>query len=908
MATASKTTIGMDDALKAMSQGVALVTANRRLAMEIRGEYDRWQAGKGISVWEGANTVSWGDWMQSLFQECLDLGATALTLLSPQQTRMLWEQVIRQEDRDQEILNPSGAARMADEAWGLLQAWDIPTAQLARFANSETELFLSWVNSFIRRCKREGWIDASLLPGLVVEQLRAATLSVPDRIILAGFDEITPRQQAVLDTLAEPGCEIAFLIPERSPHTARLLQAIDSTQEIHTAARWAIGRLQEQHEARIGIVVPQLAQLRREVEREFDRCLDPVSILPGNSGSEKLYNISLGVALAQCPLVVDAFLILHLATGRLSSSDMGRLLRSPFLAGGVEEKGRRARLDAFIRRSLGECEISLDTLIRKVHEVNSKEDNACPILFNTLDMFRKRLDQLPSRQSPQRWIEAFQGLFNIFGWCKSEGASSIEYQQIAGFNKALVSFQQLGQIQPAMQLQEAIGRLHTLVMETPFQAKGSLAQIQILGILEAAGLRFDHLWITGLSDDAWPQQAAPNPLLPMALQRDLGIPHASPQRELAYARTITERLLTTAPEVIVSHAESDGVRQKRVSSLLADIPQISMNDLRLARVPDMYKAGFITTGLPEVMDNTGPSLSSGSHVSGGSKLLSDQSACPFRAFANHRLGTRQIEEPVYGADGRIRGNITHQILQQVWEKIERQNRLSGMEKSELRRLITAEVGRVLSGIEVRRPHTFVPRFVAIEQRRLTDLILRWLELERLRAPFKVVSLEHKQTVTIGGLQLDVITDRVDELDDGRQLIIDYKSKKKKDLPYKGWFDERIEEPQLPIYAITNQADTAGVVLAAVNAADMGCKGVCEESELVPGIKAFAETKEAGGYAGWDGLKTEWKRQLEMLAAEVMAGRADVSPKVREDDCKYCRLHALCRINEQDMLDHWGDEE
>ncbi len=908
MVAESNTTMDMESALNAMSQDVVVITANRRLALELKRCYDQMQVEQGKLVWESASAISWDDWMQSLFQDMLDFGLTDQTLLDLPQTRLLWEQIIRQADKEHHILNPSGAARMAGEAWCLMQAWNIQIAQLARFANSETELFLSWASKFNKRCTQEAWVDASRLPRLVLEKLRAAALPVPERTILAGFDEITPEQREFLTVLKEHGSEIAFLIPEEpAAQSVRCFTAIDTTQEIHAAARWAIGRLQENNDAKIGIVVPGLSQLRREIETVFDRCLNPGSILPGDGNSERLYNISLGITLAQCPLIGDAFLILRLATGSITSSNMGRLLRSPFVIGSAEERERRARLDAYIRRGLGECEITLDMLIRKVREVDSREDDATPALLDTLERFRRSLDQLPVRQSPQGWIEVFQGLFNIFGWGKSEVMSSVEYQQLAGFNKALISFRQLGQVKPVMQLHEAIGKLHTLATETPFQEKGSDAQIQIVGVLEAVGLRFDNLWVLGLNDDIWPLPAAPNPLLPIVLQRSLGMPHASPQRELAYARTITERLLTSATEVIVSHAESDGVQQKLVSPLVAGLTTISMSDLGLGSVPDIYKAGSVPADLEEFIDNRGPSLPDGSHVAGGSRLLSDQSACPFRAFANHRLGTRALEEPVFGADGRIRGNIIHQILQQVWEKIGNHNRLSGMEGSELRRLITDEVSKTLASIEVRRPNTFVTRFVEIEQQRLAELVMQWLELERSRAHFRIISLEQKQSVTIGGLQIEVITDRVDEIDDGRQLIIDYKSKKKKDLPYKGWFEERIEEPQLPLYATTNRADTVGVALAGVNSADMGFKGVCEESGLVPGIKAFIESKDANGYAGWDGLKIEWRRQLELLAAEVLAGRADVSPKDPRTDCKYCPLPALCRIHEQLELNTWEYE-
>ena len=115
-----------------------------------------------------------------------------------------------------------------------------------------------------------------------------------------------------------------------------------------------------------------------------------------------------------------------------------------------------------------------------------------------------------------------------------------------------------------MWLQEATGHLHTIAADTPFHVQGgSDAPIQVVGILEAAGLNFDHLWVIGLSDDVWPEPAMPNPLLPITLQRRLGLPHASPQRELEYATTITGRVLSAAEEVIVSHANTDGKSELR---------------------------------------------------------------------------------------------------------------------------------------------------------------------------------------------------------------------------------------------------------------------------------------------------------------------------------------------------------
>ena len=71
--------------------------------------------------------------------------------------------------------------------------------------------------------------------------------------------------------------------------------------------------------------------------------------------------------------------------------------------------------------------------------------------------------------------------------------------------------------------------------------------IQVVGVLESAQLEFDHLWVLGLSDDTWPRPARPNPLLPLELQRSRGVPRASAEWELAFARRAQAEWLRAAP-------------------------------------------------------------------------------------------------------------------------------------------------------------------------------------------------------------------------------------------------------------------------------------------------------------------------------------------------------------------------
>jgi inactivated superfamily I helicase len=49
----------------------------------------------------------------------------------------------------------------------------------------------------------------------------------------------------------------------------------------------------------------------------------------------------------------------------------------------------------------------------------------------------------------------------------------------------------------------------SLARERVFQPETPAVPIQILGPLEADHLEFDHLWVLGLTDEAWPRMARP---------------------------------------------------------------------------------------------------------------------------------------------------------------------------------------------------------------------------------------------------------------------------------------------------------------------------------------------------------------------------------------------------------------
>ncbi len=99
----------------------------------------------------------------------------------------------------------------------------------------------------------------------------------------------------------------------------------------------------------------------------------------------------------------------------------------------------------------------------------------------------------------------------------------------------------------------ALAQLERIAHETIFQPDGGDPPVQVLGMLEANALTFDHVWVMGLTAEAWPPPMQTNPLLPIELQHAAGMPGASATTEL---RAIASTAAATAAVGTGSHRQS----------------------------------------------------------------------------------------------------------------------------------------------------------------------------------------------------------------------------------------------------------------------------------------------------------------------------------------------------------------
>ncbi len=881
-----------------LKAGVTVVTPNRRLALALKREFDDAQVARELTVWESADILPLAAFVERAYEDARysEHAAALPILLSPAQERALWETIIRGSTAGEVLLAVPETARLVCEAWQLAHEWQLAT-RLKNFPlNEDGKAFQEWAQRYERETNRERLTDNARLATLVAASWRRAEIRKPITLIGYGFDVVTPQQMELLAGLKAVGCEVAFVRSPPHDGSAQRVAFKDSREEIQQAAAWARARLEAGGKARIGVVVPDLVRQRAAIVRNFSAMMAPDYALPGAAHYVLPFNVSLGAALTSCPLVNAAFLVLELAGREMEFERASRLLRSPFVAGSETELAHRARLDAQLRKH-AEPVVTLDRLLTLI----VRDGSNCPILAQRLSALADlRKARLFGAQSPSAYAKALTEALACAGFPGERGLDSTEYQTLKKWHEVVADFAALDRVMPRIGYSDAVARLRRMAADTLFQPETPEVPIQILGLIEAAGMEFDHLWVMGLSDAAWPQSPRPNPFLPIELQRAAKIPQGSAAESLEFARQLTGEWLRCAAEIVLSYPQREDDRELKPSPLILDVPEQTLSLPECASYRDVVQRA---RALERYADSQAPPLDKETAVSGGTAVIKDHAACPFRAFAVHRLGAESLKVPHTGLDALERGTLVHRVLAQAWAQLKTRGALDTINVADLEDLLKQSAEEAIARSRRDRPTTLAGRFAEIEKRRLGRLAREWLEYEKARGSFTVVATEAKHHIAIGGLEFNARLDRVDELEDGRRVVIDYKT----GAPSAGaLLGERPDEPQLPVYLVAAEPAAAAVAFAQVKVGDMKFAALARDGDLLPGVKAFTESYYRDRHDSWQQVVDAWRSDLAKLAAGFANGDAAVEPKQYPQTCRNCDAKPFCRIYER--LDNALDED
>ena len=884
------------DLLANLPSAVCVVTSNRRLARSLGAEFDHYQAERSRTVWKTPQILPFTAFVTTLLDGAQhDPELTNVPVpLTPAQERALWEAVVA--DSELGMLSSAAGAALAADAWALAHQWNVASRVRRYTAVADTRVFVNWAGEYYRRVEAARATDQARLPDIVREHVEAGTIAAPRQVVLAGFDETTPQQQQLFDALVARGTLCERFEPAPHDPKPRRASCLDEHDENEKMVDWAAARLAENARARIGIVVPHLASRRRALAAALDAALVPDQLLA--PASARPYTISLGGALSEVALIAFFLRALRLALGSVPFEEASAMLRSPYFAGAIDECDARDLMDAQLRKR---CQRSVD--FDRIFEAVQASARECGVDvaqllagLRTLGHWRRQHSTWSRR--PSEWASAFaQALQSISAFASDPrggvigGQSALdsnEYQALVRWQELLVEFAALDRTVGRIAADAALGQLERIAYATIFQPEGGAPPVQVLGVLEANALTFDHVWIMGLTADAWPPISQPDPLLPIELQRAAGMPGASAGAELKRAQRQLQRLLHSAPEVIVSHATVDVDRQIAPSPMIALFEEWS-SPLHAERLTDVMAPAALTSS----RDAVAPPWRALTPLRGGASILQNQAACPFRAFAIHRLSARALESPHDGFDYRERGQLVHETLAAFWSSLPEPTRdaLAATTEQQRRALLSAAADAAQQRLQ-RRRGKLSAALTELESARLVRVISEWLQHEvATRSAFRVIAIEDTRTMQIGPLTVTGRLDRVDECPDGARIVIDYKTGGAKNP---GWLEARPDEPQLPLYLTASEPAALAISLARVRTGDVGFTALAAEPDLLP----VRSNQWKAQHGSWSALVEHWSSVLERLALHFVAGNAAVDPKRLPQTCRYCELPTLCRINER----------
>ncbi len=868
--------------LLATMERVQLVTVNQRLARHLLDQNARRHRDAGEIAWRQPSARAWDGWIVSSLQQ---LGEDH-RLLNDAQELHLWEQVIAGElnAEQRQQLQLAATARMARDAHRLLCQYR--AAFTPDQASEDHRVFHAWREAWLERINTLDVLDRAACVDLVSQAFRDGRLVPPETLVLAGFDELRPDQQQLATALAELGTRVVRWNGDDGGGGAeRLLVACcDVEDEVRRCARWA-RRCLERGATSIGVVASDLQAYRPLLEDLLLAELAPSALLSGHGG-EGLVSFSLGRSLADEGVVAAALLILSLG-GSLSFDQVSQLLRSPWIGDLERDTEPRMRAERALREA-GEIDWPLRRLQR------------FPELAK-LDGFRQLLNAV-ARSHPGRgprpageWSVQFRQLLKECGWPGKRGLGSRDFQAVeallALFGE-LAALERLGRLLTRV---DAVSVFARLAREQAFQVESRQGVVQVLGLLEASGFQFEHLWLLGFHDGAFPPAPRPNPFIPVPLQRRLHMPHADAQRELEFARQVSGRLFTAAPGVIASYPGSSDGGERGPSPLLHGFvpgePELAPSCDPLAR----FKPADTT--LEELHDARAPAVATAKAVTGGTALLKDQALCPFRAFARHRLRCEALARLDIGLDPLQRGTLVHGLLEQFWRSVAGSEELRAMSPEQRTSALRLGAARALDDLKKRVKRDIPEEVRKIEEDRLVRLGEEWLEIELQRSPFRVRDLEWRHESTLGRLSIRTQVDRIDTLESGGVAIIDYKTGLSDPLQ---WLEQRLSEPQLPIYASEVGDDqVAAVLFAQVRGGDCRFRGLAARDDdfpKVPDRRLGERLAELG--LDLEALLERWRGVLVGIAEDFLAGTARVAPLDGEATCRYCDYPALCRVIER----------
>ncbi len=888
-----------------LGRGGTVVVPSRQRAHALRLAYAGAQLAQGRRVWSSPDTLPLEGWLAREIERCAANRGGLPRLLSPAEEWLLWRQCTAEATGGLDLINRASLAESLRRASNLAAELAIDLQTIREPPGTEVALLIAVHRAVTERCRDLG---AALLPE-VLSQLPCVGDHRP--VVFAGFLASSPRLRAITGVRTQQGHETLQPSPAAAavPGNLQVVRPADAMEELERIAAWCCQRLKAAADDRILIVLPGSGGRRERLATLIRQAIDPRGWLATHAARSQVdwvgeievaspVIIEGGQPLASLPAVAHALASLTLLGGQsLEIERLAEWLRAPSWA--EPDPAARARLELWLRQR-GRLQLDLPALLELLRRVPAAIAEPARVMAQRLE---RAMDALAAGSgTPREWSERFKAALDVLGWPGTpRQRDSAEQQTLMRFHELLDELGQLSAAARNMTRDLALQWLSELATHTPYRPADDDAPVTISPTYADPIVRYDAVWVGGLSAESFPQPVAPDPFVPLAAQIAAGWPAASAAGRLQESRALITAWRAAGAELVLSAAARDGDIELLPSPLL-DEWRSAAEPPAQERRPVWLPARLHRPGrLVEWRDDTGVVWSPGVPLPAGTRSLELQNNCPFRAYAELRLGSVELDVPEPGIAPDERGQLLHAVMQKLWDRLGDSRALAALAPEALEELLATCIDGAVSELDPRGEEPPAGPALARERRRTARLVRKLLEVERSRAPFRVQRTEYGSRLRLADQELKVRIDRLDALESGGIAILDYKTGRRVSAD---WYGERPSHPQLLAYLAAVGEGVLAMATINVTAKEVRFDGISATEKLLPkvvGVKGPQGRSEDA----WQLRVHEWRAVVERLARDFAAGRAAVDPLPRA--CDYCHVASVCRVGDDIAVDEGAEE-
>ncbi len=868
-------------AIGAANAGALILCATARLARRLLHGVRLARLAEEAGGWATPSVRAFRGWVSQSYAELWPAGRP----LTPVLSMRLWHEAVAGAPAPEGLrVQPALYTQLQASLDALLEAGLAPAGTgndppLAGFRRAATARFLNLAN----RAGIALWRDTLVSVAQAVADGRSP---VPGRVILAGFDDLSPLERMLGEALASRS-DLCIWRAAAGPGPVPSVRLFAAPEQECRAVCAEVLEAWNEGVRRLGLVFADPAWFPL-----LKHCLDELTGWDRPDFEREIrYNLTVGTPLVEHPLFQAAVIPLRAATMPAPAPLLASLFESPYVR--PAEPGATDRLRAALWESERPLSFSgaLDALAARGYPV---------------DAFRRLAKR--SAAPLGDWLADQRAALAALGFGRYDGmhraVDAIAGQRLDDLQAALAAEAGavcMGSADALAWLTAAAG--HAVIAEKTPETEG----IQVLKPAEARGLAFDRLWVVGTHGMALPAPSREWPFLDPHEQQALSDGTVERQWDLGVRQVAA--LLAAAPRVTFSRAAAGGEETPFIPCpLLPDAEDAAgrpvqetyriWNEpttawMRARWIGDGWRAlaGSGIEPAPPAADSRASPLEPECSVT----ALQDLAHCPFLFFCRHRLGLEPLRLPEAGLDPRLRGQVLHAIVRRFMAELGRRAPQWPADEDAARVWLTEavdiELGPRLDDV-----------FWRVERRRLLGqadepgLLTAWLAAERdwAQAGWRVAGVEAAfEGLAVSGLTLRGRIDRIDEHPRQGLVVWDYKSGA---APAASAVIEQATELQLPAYLLALQRGRVPGLEPGARPVQAGYIRLKRADEVA--VAPLAERKQP---VDWAAKLPAWEQSLAERVGPARHGRFEADPRpgsprvfhARTGICEYCEYHALC---------------